>query len=153
MVHTIKEWTDLLSVFIEESKKAIEEDDFDKRKNARDHLIGFIKQSPQKVEYLDDIARQALNDLSEFEVEKALEDIAKTAEDLKKAARMIDHITDEANKSASKIKIETILEKIQQAKNAMELLEDLKDDLTDADKELIEKIKALKETLENFEEG
>lgn len=153
MAHTIKEWTDLLSKFIEETKKAIEEDDFDKRKSARDHLISFIKQSPQKVEYLDDIARQALNDLSEFEVEKALADIAKTAEDLKKAANMIDHITDEANKSASKIKIETILEKIQQVKNAMELLEELEEDLTDEDKELIEKIKALKETLDNFEKS
>lgn len=151
MTYTIKEWTDLLSKFIEEAKKAVEEDNFNKRKNARDHLIGFIKQSPQKVEYLDDIARQALNNLSEFEVDKALADIAKTAEELKKTATMIDQITDEANKSASRIKLETILEKIQQAKNAMELLDEIEEDLTDGDRELIEKIKSLRETLERFE--
>jgi len=151
MTYTIQEWTDLLSKFIEEAKQAIEEDNFEKRKRAKGLLMRFIKQSPQKVEYLDDIARQALNSLSEFEIEKALADIAKTAEDLKKATMMINQITEEANKSASRIKLDIILEKIQQARNSIEILEELKDDLTDSDKELIEKIKALKETFDKFE--
>jgi hypothetical protein len=152
MTHTIKEWTDLLTKFIVQTKEAIEQDDFAKRQSARDNLINFIKASPQKVEYLDDIAREALNDLSEFEVEKALADITKTSEALKKAAKLVDSITEEANKSASRIKLETILEKIEQAKDAMELLNDLEDDLTDEDKDLLEKIKSLKETLDNLEE-
>jgi hypothetical protein len=151
MTYTIKEWTDLLSKFIEEAKQAIVEDNFEKRKRAKDLLMRFIKQSPQKVEYLDDIARQALNSLSEFEIEKALADIAKTVDDLKKATAMINQITEEANKSASRIKLDIILEKIQQARNSIEILEELKDDLTDSDKELIEKIKALKETFDKFE--
>jgi hypothetical protein len=60
MTYTIQEWTDLLSKFIEEAKQAIEEDNFEKRKRAKGLLMRFIKQSPQKVEYLDYIARHNL---------------------------------------------------------------------------------------------
>ncbi len=150
MNHTIQEWTDLLKGFIADATKAIKNEDFEARIDARDELILFIKKSPQKVEYLDEIARQALNDMSEFEMEKALASISKTADTLTKANKLIKNITEEANKSASKIKLENIIEKIKQVKDAMELIKELGDDLSDTDKDLLEKIKILKKTFDKL---
>jgi len=150
MNHTIQEWTDLLKGFIADATKAIKNEDLDARIDARDKLILFIKKSPQKVEYLDEIARQALNDMSEFEMEKALARISKTADTLNKANKLIKNITEEANKSASKIKLENIIEKINQVKDAMELIKELGDDLSDTDKDLLEKIKNLKKTFDKL---
>lgn len=151
MNHTIQEWTDLLGGYIGAATKAIKDDDFDARVDARDQLILFIKKSPQKVEYLDDIARQALSDLSEFDLQKALADISKTAETLSRASKLIKKITEEANKSVGKIKLENVIEKINEAKNAMEVLRDLGADLTDEDKALLDKIKTLKNAFDELE--
>lgn len=148
----LETWIELLNNYLTGAEQAIENNNFEKRKEIRAKFHAFIRETPQKYEFLDDIVRDALHDLNEFDLNVAVKNIKKTKAALEKQRVIIAIATKEAHKGAKKIQIEHLAEKLDHAKNIIEKLQGTSDTLADEDAGFMEKIEALKSKINDFKE-
>ena len=148
----LETWIELLDKYLTDAAQAIRNNDTEGRKAVRAKFHAFIRSTPQKYEFLDDIVRDALQDLNEFELDFAVENIKKTARELEKQRAIIALATEEAHEGTKKIQLGHLIEKLGHAREAIEKLECATEILNSEDKDFIEKVKALKDKIDDFKD-
>ena len=139
---TIEDWSDALRRILDAAVEATGDKDAAGRQELMDLLLTFIKRSPAKVELLDVIAREAIEDLSLAEISVSLERIASRSAELNRAVGLIDAVTSEAKKDARKLQLESTLEALTKAKAAIDAFNKIEKALTEPDVALLDKLTA-----------
>jgi hypothetical protein len=137
---TIDDWSAALRKILDAAVAATKDEDSDERQELMDQLLVFIKRSPAKVEMLDVIAREAIEDLSLAEISVSLERISKRSAELNRAVDLIDAVTEEANKDARDLQLESTLDALAKAKAAIDALKKIEQALDTPDKDLLTKL-------------
>jgi hypothetical protein len=117
---TIEDWSNALGRILDAAVKATGERDALLRQELMTLLLNFIKRSPPKVEILDVIAREAIEDLSLVEIPVSLERICSRSVELSRAVAIIDAATAEAGKDARTLQLECTLDALAKATTAIE---------------------------------
>lgn len=146
---TIEDWAGMLKELLSKAKKAIEANNSNERLTTQKLLLEYIKKSPSKCNFLDDIAGKAGNDLFISETNESLKQIATRNEELNKAINLIKGVTNDANKQAKHIQFENVVEILDKAKVAIEAFNKLEGTL-DSDASLLEKLKVIGNLIKSF---
>jgi len=144
---TIEDWSDALRRILDAAVKATEDENAQGRQDLMDLLLTFIKRSPAKVEVLDVIAREAIDDLALAEISASLERISKRSAELDRAVGLIEAVTAEAKKDARQLQLESTLEALGKAKAAVDALQKLEKAVANPNQSLIDKLKASAEAI------
>lgn len=148
----LENWVELLNKYLLEAEQAIENNNAEKRKEIRAKFHAFIRKTPQKYEFLDDIVRDALQHLNEFDLNTAIRNIKKTTAALEQQRAIIAIATKEANKGAKEIQLEHLAEKLEDTKNIIEKIQGASQMLADKDIGFMEKIEDLKNKINDFKD-
>lgn len=142
----IQEWADVLKDLLASAKDAIDTNNLDAKLSAQDQLLEFIKESPQRCNFLDDIANKAAHDLFLDTVGACLQGIASRNAELQQATKIISSVTVEANSDSKTLlftdikssldKIAVGLTKLQTAANG--------------DQNLLDRIKGVQDAIAAF---
>lgn len=143
----IDEWAAALRKILDAAVAATADKDAEDRQALMDLLLTFIKSSPAKVEVLDVIAREAIEDLSLAEISASLERISSRNAELVRAVGLIDAVTAEAKKDARTLQLETTLDALAKAKAAIDALTKIEKALSDPDNDLLAKLKGSGEAI------
>ena len=136
----IEDWSNALRKILDAAVKATEDEDAEGRQDLMDLLLTFIKRSPAKVEVLDVIAREAIDDLSLAEISASLQRISSRSAELNRAVGLIDAVTAEAKKDARKLQMETTLDALAKAKAAIDALKAIENAVASPDRNLLQKL-------------
>jgi hypothetical protein len=147
---TLADWTAALQSILDEAKTAIQSNDQGKKLELQDQLRAYIKRSPEKCEFLDNIAHKAIDDLFISVVGSALSAIDARNAELKKATAVVADVTHEAENDAKSIQFKTAIEVLTKAKAAVEKLKALEQQLAQPDQNLLDKIKALTDAISDL---
>lgn len=139
---TIDDWSAALQRVLDAATEATRDEDAEGRQALMDLLLTFIKRSPAKVEVLDVIAREAIEDLSLAEISVSLERLASRSAELTRAAGLIDAVAAEARKDARTLQLESTLDALKKAKLAVDALRKVEKALDEPDAGLLEALKA-----------
>jgi hypothetical protein len=139
---TIEDWSNALRKILDAAVKATEDENAEGRQDLMDLLVTFIKRSPAKVEVLDVIAREAIDDLSLAEISASLQRISSRSAELNRAVGLIDAVTAEAKKDARKLQMENTLDALAKAKAAIDALKAIENAVASPDKNLLQKLEA-----------
>lgn len=137
---TIDDWSDALRKILDGAVKATQDKDSQTRQDLQDLLLTFIKRSPAKVELLDVIAREAIEDLALAEISASLERISSRSAELDRASGLIDAVTAEAKKDARQLQLESALDALGKAKAAIDALNKVEKAVADPDQNLLQKL-------------
>ena len=148
-LNTIADWAGELNRLLDEADTA-------GRKGkgldgTQSNLLAFIKASPGKCDFLDDIAVAAANDLFEKEVTRLIASIASRKRDLEIAMKAVNSATADLHKSESDLKFEKIIETLQVSAAIIEDLKHVRDDLTDDEKGILDKAVAVAKTADDIQ--
>ena len=148
-LNTIADWAGELNRLLDEADTA-------GRKGkgldgTQSNLLAFIKASPGKCDFLDDIAVAAANDLFEKEVTRLIASIASRKRDLEIAMKAVNSATADLHKSESDLKFERIIETLQVSAAIIEDLKHVRDDLTDDEKGILDKAVAVAKTADDIQ--
>ena len=138
---SIDDWASALRKVLDAAVEATKNGNSAERLDLQDLLMSYIKRSPAKVEVLDVIARETIEDLALAEIAASLERISSRSSELDKAVGLIDAVTAEARKDARKLQLESTFEALGKVKIALEGLKKLESSLTDPDQMLLQKLK------------
>ena len=144
---TIDDWSGALRKILDAAVKATENRDAQGRQDLMDLLLTFIKRSPAKVEVLDVIAREAIDDLALAEISVSLERISSRSAELSRAVGLIEAVTEEANKDARELQLETTLDALAKAKAAVDALQKIEKAVSNPDETLLDKLKVSAEAI------
>ncbi len=139
---TIEDWSGALETILDAAVKATENADSQERQDLQDLLLTYIKRSPAKVELLDVIAREAIEDLALAQIAVSLERISSRSAELDRAVALIKNVTAEAKKDERSLQLESTLDALAKAKAAIDALTKLEKSLAGADQNLLQKLKA-----------
>ena len=148
---TVRDWADALAALLEEAEAAARSGTAQSRVAVHDQLHEFIKQSPTAAEPLDAIARQAATDILTAQVETLINSIAERNAELRRATRLIEGVTDEAEKGAGAIQFKKVVDLLGKAKEGIEVLKGLEGTLVDADEGLKTKLEAVFKAIKELE--
>ncbi|MCB0374470.1 MAG: hypothetical protein KDD04_00970, partial [Sinomicrobium sp.] len=148
----LETWIELLNKYLTDAEQAIINNDAEARKTVREKFHAFIRSTPQKYEFLDDIVRDALQDLNAFDLNLAAGNIKKAAAELRRQRAIIALATKEANEGAKNIQLEHLVEKLDHARDIIEKIEGTAGIMNDDEKDFMEKVKALKNKIDDFKE-
>jgi hypothetical protein len=139
---TIEDWSNALGRILDAAFKATEDENTEARQDLMDLLLLFIKRSPAKVELLDAIARETIEDLALAEISVSLERISSRSAELSRAAGLIDAVTADAKKDARQLQLESTLDALGRAKTAIDAFNKFEKALDSPDRNLLQKLKA-----------
>ena len=145
---TTEDWSNALRRILDAAVEAREAKDALGRQDLMDLLLTFIKRSPAKVEVLDVIAREAIEDLSLAEISASLERISssRTAE-LNRAVALMHAATAESKKDARALQLESTLDALTKARAAVEALNKIEKALSQPDTNLLDQLKTTGEAI------
>jgi hypothetical protein len=144
---TIDQWSEALRKILAAALTATENKDSVERRDLQDLLLTFIKKSPAKIELLDVIAREAIEDLALAEIAVSLERISARAAELDRASGLIDAVSADARKDVRTLQLESALDSLAKAKIAIDTLNKFEKALTNPDLSLLQKLKASGEAI------
>ena len=144
---TIEDWSNALRRILDAAVKVTEAKDALGRQDLMDLLLTFIKRSPPKVEVLDVIAREAIEDLALAEIPTSFERISWRSVELNRAVGLIDAVTAESKKDARELQLESTLDALTKARAAVEALNKIEKALSHPDANLLDQLKATGEAL------
>jgi hypothetical protein len=139
---TIEDWSNALRKILDAAVKATEDKDAQGRQDLMDLLLTFIKRSPAKVEVLDVIAREAIDDLALAEISSSLERISSRSTELNRAVGLIGAVTAEATKDARELQLESTLDALAKAKAAIDAFNKIEKAVSNPDQNLLQKLTA-----------
>ena len=148
-LNTIADWTKALDVLLDQAAVAAQKGQG--LGDIQTDLRAFIKASPGKCDFLDEIAVAAANDLFEKEVNRLIASIASRKRDLEMATKAMGSVTEGLHKSESDLKFEKIIETLQVSAAIIEELKQVREDLTDEDKAVLDKAVGVAQTAEAIE--
>jgi hypothetical protein len=147
---TIDDWAGALQQLVNDAKTAISANDQSQKLNAQDALRTFTKRSPVECEFLDNIALRTINDLFISVTDQALAAIAARNAELQQATKSIKDVSAQAKKDAKKIQFENVISVLDRAKAAADTLKTLEASLAQPDQNLLAKIKALTDAINDL---
>ena len=150
MLVTISDWARVLNQILGSAKAAIDANDQNAKLDTQDLLRTYAKRSPPEVEFLDNIALKAINDLFTSVAETALEAIAARNAELQQATRLIDNVSAQAQKDAKSIQFEKVISALDKAKSAAETLKSLETSLAQPDQNLLSEIRAVTDAIDSL---
>jgi hypothetical protein len=139
---TIEDWSAALQRILDAASEATRNEDAEGRQALMDLLLMFIKRSPAKVEVLDVIAREAIEDLALAQISVSLERLAARSAELARAVGFIDAVAADARKDARALQLESTLDALRKAKVAVDALRKVEKALDEPDAGLLEALKA-----------
>lgn len=142
MLITIDEWAGALDEILAAAKGAIASNSAVDRIELQSLLLTYIKKSPPKVESLDEIARNAIEDLGLSEIQASLDRIAARSAELERVSGLIGAVTAEAKKDARTLQLEGVVDALTKAKAAVDAFQKLERSLTNPDEKLLARLKA-----------
>lgn len=101
------DWSTKLHEILAATRQAAMSGDLASYAVALDRLVGFVDESPEELDDLDDIAREAINDLGEQQAEQLAAAIASRSAELATLTKKVAAITGGASKSARWISLES----------------------------------------------
>jgi hypothetical protein len=104
---TIDEWAGALQQILTAATAATRSNNSSDRLDLQGLLLTYIKKSPPKVELLDVIARETIDDLALAEISLSLDRIASRNAELHRAASLIGAVASEAKKDARALQLES----------------------------------------------
>jgi len=119
---TTQEWADALKEIIADADKAAHAGNPSDLSSTMAKLREYIKNSPPKCEFLDDIAHGLLADLLVADMDATIEAIANRTADLDKQIAVINSVAGGAKKSAAQLRLEPVINQLEKAKDALETL-------------------------------
>ena len=144
---SIEDWSGALQRILDAAAEATRNEDSEARQGLMDLLLTFIKRSPAKIEVLDVIAREAIEDLSLAEISISLERLASRSAELSRAVGLIDAVAAEARKDARTLQLESTLDALRKAKVAVDALRKVEKALDQPDAGLLEALKSSSEAI------
>jgi len=144
---SIEDWSEALQKILDAGVKATENADSEERLALQDLLLMFMKRSPAKVELLDVIAREAIEDLALAEISTSLQRISSRSAELTRAVGLIEAVTAEAKKDARKLQLESTLDALTKAKAAVDALNKIEKALENPNQNLLQKLKTSAEAI------
>ena len=148
-LNTIADWAGALDALLDQANTATSKGQG--LGDVQSDLRAFIKASPGKCDFLDEIAVAAANDLFETEVTRLIASIASRKRDLEIATKAMNSVTEDLHKSESDLKFEKIIEALQVSAAVIEELKDVRDDLTDDEKAILDKAVAVAKTADEVQ--
>lgn len=140
---TFEDWAGVLHELLATATGSITSGDITERVEAQKKLNDFIIQSPNAIAgELDNIAKNAINDIFITAIDEALASISSRTADLAIHVKTVKAVTQEAENAAKSIKLESATKVIGAATKIIQDLNNLKNAISDSedDQELAEKI-------------
>ena len=130
-LNTYGDWAGVLDRLLTDAHDAVAADDRDQKRDAQRALKEFIDNcaSPVKASELDEIATQAINNIFEATLDKAMAEIGSRTAELANLTKEIKVVTDTANKDAASIRLEKARQVVSSTVQAIEALKDLRQSL------------------------
>ena len=147
---TLEDWAGALQELLNDARAAIAANNQAQKISAQDALRTFTKRSPVEAEFLDNIALKAINDLFISVVDTALAAIGARNAELQQATKLMKDVSAQAKKDAKKIQFENVISVLDKAKAAAETLKQLENSLTQPDQNLLTRIRALVEAIDDL---
>jgi hypothetical protein len=147
----LEAWITLLDQYLQQAETAVRSGNANSRQVIRKKFHGFIKSTPHRYEFLDDIARNALQDLNDANLALATENIERAVLDLQKQRAIILVAIEEAQQSSKDIKLEHLIERIDQTSEALENLKVINEILKDDDTTFTDKVKEIQQKLKEIQ--
>lgn len=144
---TIDDWSAALGRIVDAAVAATRNRDATERRDLQDLLQTFIKRSPAKIELLDVIARETIEDLAIADITASLERISSRGAELTRAVALVTAATADARKDARQLKLEATLDALARAKVAVEAFSQFEKTATQPDQSLLQKFSALADAL------
>jgi hypothetical protein len=144
---TIDEWAAALQQILTAATAATRSNNSADRIDLQNLLLAYIKKSPPKVEMLDVIARETIDDLALAEISVSLDRIASRNAELQRATGLIGAVAAEAKKDARALKLEGVVDALAKARAAVDALKALENSLSNPDQKLLDKLRAVGQTI------
>jgi hypothetical protein len=144
---TIDEWAGALQQILTAATAATRSNNSSDRLDLQGLLLTYIKKSPPKVELLDVIARETIDDLALAEISLSLDRIASRNAELHRAASLIGAVASEAKKDARALQLESVFDALTKAQAAVDALKALESSLSDPDQKLLAKLRSVGQTI------
>jgi hypothetical protein len=145
-LNSIQEWAEVLKTLLADAKNAIADNDLDAKLSAQQQLLEFIKESPQRCSFLDDIANKAAHDLFLDTVAACLQGIASRNAELQQATKIISGVTDEANSDAKTLLLTDVKSGLDKITAGLTKLQTA----ATGDKNLLDRIKGVQDAIAAF---
>ena len=150
--YTLEELINKLNGYLKKAEQTIVDNDVDTRNEIRNELHIYIRATPQKYKFLDYIARDAIRELNEFDLNMATNNIVKIARQLKKQRAIIVLATKKAEDAAEEIQLENLINAINDTTEKLEKFEETAKILDDKETNFSDKISALQKLLTKFQD-
>jgi hypothetical protein len=144
---TIDDWAEALRRILDAATEATRNKNAQGRRDLQDLLATFIKRSPAKIELLDVIARETIEDLAIADISASLERISGREAELTRAVGLVTAATTEAKKDARQLKLESTLDALARAKAALDAFSQFEKTVMKPDLTLLQKVQALADAL------
>lgn len=148
--YSLENWVNLLYEYITKADLTIENNDVNAREKIRNNLLHFISDTPQKYEFLDDIARKVIKELNDYDLNLAIGDISNITENLKKQRAIINLATDKAKEFSQEIQLEKLINIIDDTADKLDSIKETSEILSNKEKSFEDKISTLKNLIEDF---
>lgn len=142
----IQDWANVLNGLLADAKKAIGANDLDAKLNAQEQLLAFIKESPQRCNFLDDIANKAAHDLFLDTVDACLQAIASRNAELQQATKIINGVTAEAKSDTKSLLMTDITSSLDKITAGLGKLQAV----ANGDQNILGKIKGIQDAIAAF---
>jgi hypothetical protein len=151
--NTFEDCSNLLQTLLNQAHDAVTDGDVQKKVAAQKSLKDFIDNcvSP-KADELDDIATQAINNIFEATLDKALAEIGSRTAELASLTKSINAVTDAANRDAASIRLDRARKVIDTTLGAVDALKNLRQSLKSDqpdERQLADSITALINTIQS----
>lgn len=145
-LNSIQEWADALKALLADAKNTIADNDQGAKLDTQQQLFEFIKASPQRCNFLDDIANKAAHDLFLDTVTACLQGIASRNAELQQATKIISGVTNEANSDAKTLLLTDVKSSLDKITAGLTKLQTA----AAGDKYLLDRIKGFQDAIAAF---
>jgi len=129
-LNVFEDCSNLLQTLLAPAHDAVAQDDLQKKVVAQKGLLDFINNcASPKANDLDDIATQAINNIFEVTLTKALAEIGSRTAELATLTKSIKSVTDVANRDAATIRLDQARKVIDSTVEAVDALKNLRQSL------------------------
>lgn len=119
---TTAEWAESLKKIMVSASSAVETSNHADISALQELLRTYIKRSPAKVQFLDEIAAGLLDDLMSVDFDESIKSIKNRNAELQQQIDVIKGVTADAKADAAALRLEPVIDQINKAKVALEKL-------------------------------
>lgn len=140
---SLEQWAKALEDLLAEAQSAVESQNLDAKRQAQKNFLEFIKASPPKCNFLDQIAGRAATNVFESVVDQALAELSARNDELHTVTEAMNGIAEEAQKDARALMFEDTIGALTKVTAVLEAFKELEEQLDTPDAELLGQIAAV----------